>query len=149
MSSDNTTKPKDPRQDTWTTNSAIHRLESLGYTVIPPAGKRKPTNKKPVEEMTQEELVAELDRNKAVKKHNVNKYLQNHPEKRREYANRYAKNHPEKIREYAKRAYEKKKAREKAIKDRLSVITEDGIKTGKEAQITKNLSVILEEGDNV
>ena len=148
MSSD-TKKQKDPRQDTWTTNSAIHRLESLGYTVIPPAGKRKPTNKKPVEEMTQEELVAELDRNKAVKKHNFNKYLQKHPEKRREYAKRYAETHREQMREANRRAYQKRKAREQAIKDRLSVITEDGIKTGEEAQITKNLSVILEEGDNV
>ena len=99
--------------------------------------------------MTQEELVAELDRNKAVKKHNFNKYLQKHPEKRREYAKRYAETHREQMREANRRAYQKRKAREQAIKDRLTVFAEDGIKTGEEAQITKNLSVILEEGDNV
>ena len=146
MESDNKkTSGKDPRQDEWITNTAIHRLENLGYIVIPPAGKRN-NAKKPVEEMTQEEMIAEIEKSKAVKKRTGNKYLKEHPEKRREYQNRYAKNHPEKIREYSKRAYEKKKARERAIKERLQAI-----ENGKETVVplTENFSVIMKDGDNV
>lgn len=126
-------KKADPRQEQWTTNAAIHRLEKLGYTVIPPnTGK-----KKPVDQMTEEELIAEDKKTKATRAAYIKEYRKRNPEKFQEYrkrnqekfqeyAKRYAETHREQMREASRRSYQKRKAREHAIKERLEALQKEG-----------------------